>query len=105
MQAAPRRWLRRAPQTRPDVARGPDVELGVLRRLPAPGRIKPVVWQLTVTRDAALIDAAQTVQRWQRTMTPSQHWRYILHIARALHCYPSWPAIEAAITERMEEYR
>lgn len=61
-----------------------------------------------MTREIALIDAAMTVQIWQRGLRV-QHVRcpgYTAerikrHVARALHCYPTWPAIEDSIVRRL----
>jgi hypothetical protein len=54
-----------------------------------------------MTRPDALLDAALTVQRWQRQFPPSQHWRATHYIAHRLDCYPAWGAIEEAILLRL----
>ena len=54
-----------------------------------------------MTRAAALIDAAMTVQRWQRQYPPAMHWRATHYIAQRLICYPAWNTIEEAIVRRL----
>jgi hypothetical protein len=54
-----------------------------------------------MTRDAALIDAAMTVQRWKRQFPPAMHWRMTHYIAHRLGCYPTWDAIEAEIVRQL----
>lgn len=54
-------------------------------------------------REAALIDAAITVQRWRR-ISPWQlvnrhHVRH--HVAREMRCEPAWGDIEATIVRRL----
>jgi hypothetical protein len=64
-----------------------------------------------MARDAALIDAAITVQRWQRRGGHTGYTadRILRHVARALRCYPSWAAIQEAIVRlelgEVETYR
>jgi hypothetical protein len=52
-----------------------------------------------IARDAALIDAALTVQRWRRRFHPRSTWelRMRRHIGRAMGCERTWNAIEDAI--------
>ena len=52
-------------------------------------------------RAAALLDAAMTVQRWQRQFPAWQHYRMTRHIAHRLDCYPTWDAIEDEIARRL----
>ena len=54
-----------------------------------------------MTRPAALIDAAMTVQRWQRQFPRWMHYRIVRYIAHQLGCHPSWSAIEAEIVRRL----
>lgn len=54
-----------------------------------------------LTRDAALLDAALTVQRWRRQFPPAMHWRATHYLAHQLGCYPAWDAIEDAIVRRL----
>lgn len=56
-----------------------------------------------MTRAAALIDAAMTVQRWQ-CLLPWQlvNKHHVRHrVAREMHCEPTWEAIEAAIVRQL----
>lgn len=54
-----------------------------------------------MTRSAALLDAALTVQRWQRQFAPWLHWRVTHYLAQRLGCYPAWTAIETEIVRRL----
>ena len=59
-----------------------------------------------MTRSAALLDAAMTVQRWQRQQRKRRYTGYTAnrirnHVAGALGCYPAWDSIEAAIVLRL----
>ncbi len=62
-----------------------------------------------MTRSSAILDAALTVQRWQR-LYPSNRWapshhcwnvRVMRDIAHQLGCYPAWDSIEDAIVRRL----
>ncbi len=54
-----------------------------------------------MTRSTAILDAALTVQRWQRQFPPAQHWRATHYLALRIGCAPQWPAIEDAILRRL----
>ena len=54
-----------------------------------------------MTYETAILDAAMTVQRWQRQYPPAMHWRATHYLAQRLCCYPAWHAIEEAIVLRL----
>jgi len=59
-----------------------------------------------MTRTSALLDAAMTVQRWQRQQRRRRYTGYTAnrirnHVANELGCYPAWDSIEAAIVRRL----
>ena len=59
-----------------------------------------------MTRANALLDAAMTVQRWQRQQRKRRYTGYTAnrirnHVARDLGCYPAWDSIEEAIVLRL----
>lgn len=54
-----------------------------------------------MNRTDALIDAALTVQGWQRGFPKWMHLRATQHLGQQLCCSSTWAAIEAEIVTRL----